>query len=138
MTAPPKRRWFRFSLRTMFVLVTVFAIWLGWNVRQVRQRAEVVSQVEANGGWVLRTSPGLMATSGNLPFSWWLVGARPVYTVSLDRDYEPAKQARIEQLFPEAFVMPYIRDHGPLGFPTAEDWERLTAQRNALRTKQCD
>ena len=28
------RCWFRFSLRTMFVLVTLLALWLGWN-RQV-------------------------------------------------------------------------------------------------------
>ena len=26
MTAPPKRRWFRFSLRTMFVVMLVFAV----------------------------------------------------------------------------------------------------------------
>jgi len=28
MTAP-KRRWFSFSLRTLFVVVTAFAVWLG-------------------------------------------------------------------------------------------------------------
>jgi hypothetical protein len=30
MTTAPKRRWFAFSLRTLFVLVTVFGIWLGY------------------------------------------------------------------------------------------------------------
>jgi len=38
MTPTPKRRWFRFSLRTLFVVVTVFAVWLGWNVNIVQQR----------------------------------------------------------------------------------------------------
>ena len=32
MTAPPKCRWFRISLRTMFVVVTLLAVALGqWN-----------------------------------------------------------------------------------------------------------
>ena len=35
------RRWFRFSLRTMFVLLTLFCIWLGWNVDLVRTRKEL-------------------------------------------------------------------------------------------------
>jgi hypothetical protein len=38
---PKPRRWFRFSLRTMFVLVTVGCVWLGWEVNQVRVRAEL-------------------------------------------------------------------------------------------------
>lgn len=37
MTAP-KRRWFRFGLRTMFVVVTVFACWLGYQLNWIRQR----------------------------------------------------------------------------------------------------
>jgi hypothetical protein len=27
---PPRRRWFRFSLRTLFVVVTLLGIWLGF------------------------------------------------------------------------------------------------------------
>jgi hypothetical protein len=37
MTPAPKRRWFQFSLRTMFVVVTVFACWLGWGPVVERQ-----------------------------------------------------------------------------------------------------
>jgi hypothetical protein len=29
MTPTPKRRWFRFSLRTMFVVATASALWVG-------------------------------------------------------------------------------------------------------------
>ena len=39
--AIPKRRWFRFSLRTMFVAHTVVAVWLGWNGHVVQQRREM-------------------------------------------------------------------------------------------------
>ena len=35
-----KSRWFRFSLRTMFVLVTVVSVWLGWQVKWIRDRRE--------------------------------------------------------------------------------------------------
>lgn len=37
----PRRRWFRFSLATMFAVVTFRAVlgWLAWNVKQVRERA---------------------------------------------------------------------------------------------------
>ena len=43
MTAPPKRRWFRFSLRTMFVAVTVFGVWLGWQLKIVREREAIIT-----------------------------------------------------------------------------------------------
>ncbi len=38
MTIAPKRRWFNYSLRTLFVVVTVLCVWLGWNVNIVQQR----------------------------------------------------------------------------------------------------
>ena len=38
MISAPNRRWLRFSLRTLFVVVTVIACWLGWNLHQVRER----------------------------------------------------------------------------------------------------
>jgi hypothetical protein len=38
MADPPKRRFLRFNLRTMFVAFTVVAVWLGWNLRIVRER----------------------------------------------------------------------------------------------------
>ena len=53
MTAPPKRRWFRFSLRTMFVVVTVFGVWLGWNLQIVRERNAVKAMVLSRGGSIV-------------------------------------------------------------------------------------
>ena len=37
MTAP-KRRWPQFSLRTLFVVVTVFGCWLGYQLNWIQQR----------------------------------------------------------------------------------------------------
>jgi hypothetical protein len=36
----PRRRWFRFSLRTMLVLVTLLCLYLGWAMNWKRQRRE--------------------------------------------------------------------------------------------------
>ena len=46
------RAWFRFaySLRTMFVAITVFGVWLGWQVRIVHER-------KAIRGEIMRISP---------------------------------------------------------------------------------
>jgi len=40
-SSPPHRRWFRYSLRTLFVLVTVSSILAVWLAYVVRVRAEV-------------------------------------------------------------------------------------------------
>ena len=40
-----RQRWLRFSLRTMFVACTVVAVWLGWNVYQVRQRQAMLARL---------------------------------------------------------------------------------------------
>ena len=45
MAAQPKRRRFRFSLRTMFVAFTVVAIWLGWNLHKVQQRNAALGSI---------------------------------------------------------------------------------------------
>jgi len=39
---PLPRRWFRYSLRTLFVLVTVFCIWLGVQVKWIGDRHEAL------------------------------------------------------------------------------------------------
>lgn len=52
-----KSRWFRFSLRTLFVLVTVVACWLGWNLRIVRERKAVLAElVEAQKHYSYKTT----------------------------------------------------------------------------------
>jgi hypothetical protein len=34
--SPADRRWFQYSLRTLFIIVTVFAVWLGWELSIIR------------------------------------------------------------------------------------------------------
>ena len=49
----PKRRWFRFSLRTLFVLVLIFALpmaWLSWQLSIARYRLAMLKQIEVECG----------------------------------------------------------------------------------------
>jgi hypothetical protein len=49
--APPiRRRWFRCSLRTMFVVVTVFAVWLTHQINFVKHRKVMLGLIKERGG----------------------------------------------------------------------------------------
>ena len=48
LTSRP-RRWLRFSLRALLVLVTVFGVWLGIKVNQARRQKEAVAALKALG-----------------------------------------------------------------------------------------
>jgi hypothetical protein len=46
---PPKRRWLRFSLRTLFVLVTIVGGWIGWQMNAARRQKQAVEALERAG-----------------------------------------------------------------------------------------
>ena len=45
-----RRRYLTFSLRTLFVLLTALAVWLGVVVNRAREQREAVKAIEALGG----------------------------------------------------------------------------------------
>ena len=47
MTTKSPSRWLRFSLRTMFVVVTLLCCWLGWESSIVRNRQSVLKEMRA-------------------------------------------------------------------------------------------
>jgi len=47
-----RRRWFQFSLRSFLIVVTVFAVWLGWKVDRARKQREAVRAIETIRGVV--------------------------------------------------------------------------------------
>lgn len=46
------RRWLRFSLRTFFLLLTLFAVWLGVMTHRAREQGNAVSVINSLGGTV--------------------------------------------------------------------------------------
>lgn len=109
MTRAPKRRWFRFSLRALFVVVTACALflgWLSWNLPKVLERDRFLK------GFVVVTfkpTPARQRLYMTLydpyavPYSWRLLGAKPVGNWVQERDgIEEEELERLRGLFPEA------------------------------------
>jgi hypothetical protein len=115
MTTTPTtpRRWFRYSLRTMFVIVTLFAFWLGWELKFIRDRRAFVAAMDE-----LRTAEIQKSTSAfGLNFTWtnqisgasipfwrrWL-GDEPQTVIALPRTSTEDDRETAVRLFPEAKV----------------------------------
>jgi hypothetical protein len=47
------RRWFSFSLRTLFVVMTVVCIWVGFKVNRARNVKNAIAEVERLGGKIV-------------------------------------------------------------------------------------
>jgi hypothetical protein len=57
---PTRYRWFRFSLRSLFVIVTLLAVCVAWPLRHVNRRRAERTWIEQHGGSVdvfLRPKP---------------------------------------------------------------------------------
>ena len=46
----PKRRWLQFSLRTLFIVVTVFCVWLAITAKRAREQRQAVEAIRAVHG----------------------------------------------------------------------------------------
>jgi len=105
-----RRRWFSFSLRTLFVVVTLLGVclgWLAWHAHAVHVRNITRSWVAEHHGW-LNPSDGIWSLAQeqkDAELSWirHALGDRaavlielPIHTVSLD------EIQAIEAAFPEA------------------------------------
>jgi hypothetical protein len=106
MTTAQKHRW-SFSLRTLFAMVTVIGIalgWLGWDLHQVRERTRVLKKVGRIGVVIPRQ---MIHTHDEkpLPFTWKLLGAEPMNWVLFDSEGLSDRECHnIARLFPEAIV----------------------------------
>jgi len=53
MTDKPKRRWYQYSLRSLFVLTTLVAIacsWYAWEMNEAAERRAAIAKIEKAGG----------------------------------------------------------------------------------------
>ena len=119
MTAP-KRRWFAYSLRTLFVVITVLGCWLGYEWNWIRQRHEMLAKPEACiiEGSTISTSLAIMKAQWNAeglepasaPGLLWLFGEQGVTELRVFiRDVDDfqhcetcAVTMRASRLFPES------------------------------------
>ena len=112
----PRRRWFRFSLRTLLVAVMLAAAplgWVGWQANIARERVALLTWVTAQGGDVNPDWPGQhIAGEINAPegvtVSWVrrMLGDRPICSILIqgDPDSTAEDRIRIRAMFPESTV----------------------------------
>jgi len=121
MTVPaaPRRRWFRYSLRTFFVVLTIFCVWLGVQVKWIRDRHDFLLKHEAVRAQLLRVRDAPKVASGHevAPGWLWLLGEKGtsaivVYMRLGEFGGQPgegeAREKEVEaarQLFPEAMTI---------------------------------
>jgi hypothetical protein len=97
--ASERRRWLRFSLRGLLVVVTLAAIWLGWNVYVVNQRKAALA---APGIETWTRSSALSLP----PWRRWFGDQAVGIIVSNDSSHVVA----LKRLFPEAEVIEILED----------------------------
>lgn len=115
MNAPSPRRWFRFSLRTLLVLVTLVACWLGWESSVVRHRQAIRKEFDAKPGIDFTTAdsslwsypPGTAKPRASVPLVRRLLGDEPIQEIWMARWFNQisdADVARLTKAFPEATI----------------------------------
>jgi hypothetical protein len=127
MSENSPRRWFRFSLRTLFVIVTLFACWLAWQLSIVRMRQSALRQLKALPGVEVTTAAAwgrLFPTAPPVPvaripmYRTWL-GDEAIQEISHFHFVNEAEVQRLANRFPEARVQagPFPEPCHPGCFP---------------------
>ena len=121
---PTDRRGPRFTLRTLFVTVTLAACWLGWNVNVVHQRTRMREELHAEwwGPKAFHKSEIVQRAPVVEPQLSWIrqrLGDRALYRVVIRPTRDDA--LRTARLFPEAGVYYYAGASMP--WPFAEAWD---------------
>ena len=88
----------------MFVVVTVFACWLGYELNWIRQRHQAGAWIEANPPSFRPMSK--IYQTGSLPWSLRILGESPMELIELEID-DQSRLNEISKLFPEAAVLNY-------------------------------
>ena len=121
MNEKPKRRWFRFSLRTLFVVVTIFGVWLGWQLKIVRERKALLAEMGGEQPTLeeMEADPSgqdrLSATRfqyARVPLYRRLLGDKsyPDLAFAVQAATSSPLLERIERAFPESMLDVYISD----------------------------
>ena len=105
MAAIPRPSRLRFSLRTLFVVVTVVCVWLGWQINVVRERNRAREWIVELGGHIVCAKVFRMEKVSHFPEFRRCFGDEPVVWIGLARSSTTWEQRnRVARLFPEAHV----------------------------------
>src|SRR5688572_6624280 len=118
MPRPPLHTWFRFSLRTLFVVVTLACCWLAWEISIVRGRESALRalrpnpafQVTAADDWAPRPPPAALA---RVSIMRRLLGDRAIQQIEFVPEmsgYSAQEHERLKLRFPEA---QFVQTHPP-------------------------
>jgi len=91
----PRRHWYQFSLRTMFVVITLVSIplaWVGYSLNWIPQREEARRRYQGMVGGKIQAPAGL-----------WLFGETAYDSFEWRGPPESVEQA--QRLFPEATLL---------------------------------
>ena len=105
--ALPKRRWFTFSLRTLFIVATVAGVWLGYELNWIRQRRAIIADSASCIEYgEARSAPGLLWLFGEPGYAeirprYYTPNWFPLFTPAAAQEHRQERR-RIRALFPEA------------------------------------
>jgi hypothetical protein len=93
----PSHRRFKFDLRSLFILATLVALWLGWSLYRIHQREVTLQYLISRGAIITYGQP--IRPWKQLPITWQLFGVKSVQRIeSVDKD----DRDHIADSFPEA------------------------------------
>jgi hypothetical protein len=111
----PRRRWFRFSLRTMLIVVTALCVWLAWESSVVRERRELRRELtesrfefETAANWSQRIPLGAsLEKPASVSLVRRLLGDEAIQHIWYVPHYQEPEEtkellARLKRVFPEA------------------------------------
>ena len=102
---PTRRRWYRFSLRTLFVVVTVVCVWLGYSANWIRQRRNFLREEAIS----VSTEPAPILIENwkseepATPFILRPFGEEAVFAIRVPM-HEQETFRLAHELFPEAYI----------------------------------
>jgi hypothetical protein len=108
MEEKPKRRWLRFSIRTMLIAVTILCIglsWLGWQISVVRERRIVLGLARSLHAVVDQADSRSPTTDIRLsPIRSWLGDVAVFQIQLLEKEGSAEERETIIRSFPEAKI----------------------------------